>query len=225
LVTQSERFHPPVSGHSEGHSSDTVIDGEIVALDEVGKPSFNLLQGFGSASAIVLYAFDLLMLRGKDVRRWRLDDRREELRHILRRLPNTIRYSETFEVPLSDLVRTVREHQLEGIVAKRAGSEYRSGERCADWVKWRANKGQEFVIGGYTLNGALDSILVGYYAGRDLMYAASVRAGIPTQFRRVLPHHFEGLQIPRCPFVNLPDRGEGRWGEGLTPREWRHAVG
>jgi bifunctional non-homologous end joining protein LigD len=196
--------------------SDTVIDGEIVALDEVGKPSFNLLQGFGNASAIVLYAFDLLMLRGKDVRRWPLDDRREGLRHILRRLPNTIRYSETFNVSLPELMRTVRKHQLEGIVAKRAGSEYRSGERCADWVKWRANRGQEFVIGGYALNGnALDSILVGYYEDRKLMYAASVRAGIPSEFRHVLAPHFEKLRIPRCKFANLPDRTEGRWGEGL----------
>jgi bifunctional non-homologous end joining protein LigD len=212
----TRRFPDIVKGIAE-LQSDTVIDGEIVALDEGGKPSFNLLQGFGSASAIVLYAFDLLMLRGKDVRRWRLDDRREELRSIIQRLANTIRYSETFDVLLSDLVRTVREHQLEGIVAKRAGSEYRSGERCADWVKWRANRGREFVIGGYTLNGsALDSILVGYYKGRDFMYAGSVRAGIPSKLRPVFVFHFEKLRITRCPFANLPDRTEGRWGEGLT---------
>jgi bifunctional non-homologous end joining protein LigD len=57
---------------------------------------------------------------------------------------------------------------------------------------------------------------VGYYNGRDLLYAASVRAGIAPEFRRVLLPHFEELQIARCPFVNLPDRGEGRWGEDLT---------
>jgi len=58
--------------------NDTIIDGEIVALDPAGKPSFGLLQGFGSeASALVLYAFDLLMLRGKDVRLWPLEERRE----------------------------------------------------------------------------------------------------------------------------------------------------
>src|SRR5246127_2940641 len=62
--------------------SDTVIDGEIVALDKNGRPSFNLLQGFGNAQAIVLYAFDLLMLQGKDVRSWPLDDRRGHLREI-----------------------------------------------------------------------------------------------------------------------------------------------
>jgi len=87
-------------------------------------------------------------------------------------------------------------------VAKRAGSQYRSGERSADWVKWRANRGQEFVIGGYIPNGdALDSILVGYYEGRDLMYAASVRAGIPREFRRVLLPHF-----PRAAETAMPVR-------------------
>ena len=112
--------------------SDTVIEGEIVALDENGRPSINLLQGFGDAQAIVLYAFDLLMLQGKDVRLWPLDDRREQLREIVTTLPAIIRYSETFNVPLPELVKAVRKHQLEGIVAKRAGSQYRSGERSAD---------------------------------------------------------------------------------------------
>jgi bifunctional non-homologous end joining protein LigD len=91
---------------------DTIIDGEIVALDEHGRPSFNLLQGFGNVQAIVLYAFDLHMLQGKDVRSWPLDDRRGHLREIVQQLPDTIRYSETFNVPLAELVRAVRKHQL-----------------------------------------------------------------------------------------------------------------
>ena len=197
--------------------NDTIIDGEIVALDENGRPSFNLLQGFGDARAIVLYAFDLLMLRGKDVRLGRLEDRREQLREIIPTLPDSIRYSETFDAPLSELMREVKKHQLEGIVAKRAGSQYRSGARSPDWLKWRANRGQEFVVGGYIPNGdVLDSILVGYYEKRDLIYAASVRAGIPPELRRVLLPHFEELRKQRCPFRNLPDHGEGRWGDGLT---------
>ena len=213
----TRRFPAVVKGIAE-LPTDTVIDGEIVALDEHGKPSFNLLQGFGGeASAIVLYAFDLLMWRGKDLRLWPLEDRREQLREIVPHLPDAIRFSETFNVPLSELMRAVRKHRLEGIIAKRAGSQYRSGVRSPDWLKWRANRGQEFVIGGYIPNGGVvDSILVGYYDGRDLMYAASVRAGIPAEFRRALPPHFEELQIPRCPFANLPDHGEERWGEGLT---------
>jgi bifunctional non-homologous end joining protein LigD len=160
----TRRFPDVVKGIAE-LPSDTVIDGEIVALDASGKPSFNLLQGFGGgASAIVLYAFDLLMLRGKDVRLWPLEERREQLRQIIPHLAEAIRFSETFNVPVSELIREVRRHQLEGIVAKRAGSEYRSGARSADWLKWRANRGQKFVIEGYIPNGhALDSILVGYY--------------------------------------------------------------
>ena len=160
----TRRFPAVVKGIAE-LPSDTVIDGEIVALDETGKPSFNLLQGFGGgASANVLYAFDLLMLQSKDVRFWPLEERRDQLREIVHRMLDTIRYSETFNVPLSELVRAVRKHQLEGIVAKRAGSEYRSGKRSGDRIKWRANRGQTFVIEGYIPNGhALDSILVGYY--------------------------------------------------------------
>jgi ATP-dependent DNA ligase len=72
------------------------------------------------------------------------------------------------------------------------------------------------VIGGYIPNGdALDSILVGYYDGRDFVYVASVRAGIPPVSRRVLLPRFEELHKPRCPFANLPERTEGRWGERL----------
>jgi ATP-dependent DNA ligase len=87
--------------------------------------------------------------------------------------------------------------------------------RCL--LKWRANRGQEFVIGGYIPNGDIvDSILVGYYKARELTYAASLRAGFSDEFRRVLLPHLEELRIPRCPFANLPDRPEGRWGGGLT---------
>jgi len=197
---------------------DTAIDGEVVALDHSGRPSFELLQGLGGpAPLIVFYAFDLLMFRGKDVRPWCLEERRGQLGDMVAQLPDTVRYSDTFNVPLADLVLEVRKRKLEGIVAKRARSPYRSGERCGDWLKWRANRGQEFVIGGYVANGeALDSILVGYFKDAKLMYAGRIRAGIPTALRRVLLPHFEELRVARCPFRNLPDRTEGRWGEGLT---------
>jgi bifunctional non-homologous end joining protein LigD len=88
-----------------------------------GRPSFDLLQGFGRGETlVVLYAFDLLMLCGRDVRFWPLEERRTEVQQAIKGLPGTIRYSETFDVPLADLERAVRENQLEGIVAKRAGS-------------------------------------------------------------------------------------------------------
>ena len=198
--------------------SDTVIDGEIVALDQAGRPAFNQLQGFGGeVTEIVLYTFDLLMWRGKDVRPWPLEERRRHLREIAQQLPSTIRYSQRFDVALPDLISAVRHHGLEGIVAKRVGSPYRSGERCGDWLKWRANRGQEFVIGGYIPGDDLvDSILVGYYEDRDLIYAGRVRAGLTVVSRRVLVLYFEELRVPKCRFSNLPELTEGHWGEGLT---------
>jgi ATP-dependent DNA ligase len=184
--------------------ADTVIDAEVVALDLAGKPAFNLLAGFGGGAAeIVLYTFDLLKLRGNDVRSWPLEERRQNLREIAQQLPYTIRYSERFDVPATDLVMAVRQHGLEGIVAKCSGSPYRSGERCGDWLKWRANSAEEFVIGGYIPGDELvDSILVGYYEDHDLMYAGRVRAGLTARSRRALVPYFEELRVPRCPFSN-----------------------
>jgi ATP-dependent DNA ligase len=180
---------------------DTVIDGEVVALDKDGKPAFNLLQGFsGEAAEVVLYTFDLLMLRGKDVRFWPLEERRGRLREIVQQLPSTIRYSERFDVPLRVLISAVRQHQFEGIVAKRVGSPYRSGERCGDWLKWRANRGQEFVIGGYIPNhNIVDSILVGYYEVRDLIYAGRVRAGLTGNIPPAPAAAFRGAPDPKMP--------------------------
>jgi bifunctional non-homologous end joining protein LigD len=82
----TRRFPDVVRGIRE-LPDDTVIDREIVALDEHGRPSFNLLQGFGTAQSIVLYAFDLLMLRGKDVRLWPLEDRRDSFVRTVKHLP------------------------------------------------------------------------------------------------------------------------------------------
>jgi len=84
-------------------------------------------------------------------------------------------------------------------------------------LKWRANRGQEFVIDGYIPNGNLvDFNPGGYYNGRDLMYAGAVRAGISAELRRATLPHFETLRMPRCPFANPRNGTEGRWGEGLT---------
>jgi bifunctional non-homologous end joining protein LigD len=145
----------------------------------------------------VLYAFDLLMLRGRDVRYWPLDERRHELLETVKNLSDGVRYSETFNVPLADLECAVREHRLEGIVAKRAGSPYRSGERSSEWLKWRANRGQEFVVGGYIPNGnALESILVGYYERCQLIYAANVVPDFPASSGVRCCHTLKRFRLP-----------------------------
>ena len=111
----------------------------------------------------------------------------------------------------------------EGIVAKRRYSTYRAGDRSGDWVKSRANRGQELVISGYVpSSNTFDSILVGYYEGRDFTYAARIRSGFVPALRQRVFAQFRGLELAKCPFVNLPERGEGRWGEGLTAENMEH---
>ncbi len=138
-----------------------------------GRPSFSSLQNFGDgAAAILFYAFDAPVVAGADLRNKPLATRREMLRDLISKLPDTIRFSETFDASASELMAAVRSNGLEGVVAKRLDSSYKPGDRSGAWVKVRANRGQEPVIGGYIPGSTnFDSILVGYYEGRDLMYA------------------------------------------------------
>ena len=114
---------------------------------------------------------------------------------------------------------------LEGIVGKRKDSRYEAGKRSGSWIKHRVNRGQELVIGGY-LPGThgLDSIIVGYYRGKDLIYVASVRNGFVPASRRHLFEKLRPLVISECPFVNLPERHRSRWGEGLTTDDMKKCV-
>jgi ATP-dependent DNA ligase len=100
---------------------ETVIDGEVVAFDETGKPSFNVLQNYGSsAGAIFYYAFDVLVLRGRDVMSEPLVARRALLENrILPKLRDPIRYSRELKASLPDLIASVKAQGLEGLVAKK----------------------------------------------------------------------------------------------------------
>jgi DNA ligase D-like protein (predicted ligase) len=197
---------------------ETVLDGEIVAVNGDGRPSFSSLQNFRDGAATILfYAFDAPVLAGADLRSKPLATRRDMLREVISKLPDTIRFSETFDIPASELMAAVRSNGLEGVVAKRRDSLYKPGDRSGAWVKVRANRGQELVIGGYFPGStSFESILVGYYEGTDLMYAGRIRNGFTSASRRTVFSNFEGLAISKCPFRNLPKSRKGRWGEGLT---------
>jgi len=204
---------------------ESVLDGEIVALDESGKPSFHRLQNATVDTPVTFFAFDLLMWEGQDLRDRRLDERRELLRKIVAGLPNRIRFSETFHVSAEEMVAAVTEQGLEGIVAKRRDGRYESGKRTGAWVKLRIGGRQEFVIGGYTPQGRnFDSLIVGYYDGKKLMYAARVRAGFVPSVRLEIFNRLVGLQVASCPFANLPEDKKGRWGEGLTEDDMEKCI-
>jgi ATP-dependent DNA ligase len=198
---------------------ETVIDGEIVALDEEGRPSFNVLQNLGSSKApIVFYVFDVMILAGRNVMKEPLDTRRELLeRKILPKLKEPIRYLPELRATLPALIQAVKAQGLEGLVAKRRNSRYEARQRSGAWRKMRINKGQEFVIGGYTPSATnFDAIIFGHYDAHRLIYVARTRNGFTPALRANLFQRFQELEIATCPFVNLPEPRSGRWGQGLT---------
>lgn len=197
----------------------TILDGEIVAFDEEGRPSFNALQNFGSApGSVVYFVFDVLVLAGRDLTREPLQRRRELLQtKVLPKLKEPVRYSPPLEAELPVLVESVKAHGFEGLVAKRRNSPYEPGLRSGAWMKMRVNRGQEFVIGGYTRGTrTFDALVFGYYDRGKLLYVARTRNGFTPATRAQLFRRFKGLEIPDCPFVNLPEARSGRWGQGLT---------
>ena len=203
---------------------DTIVDGEIVALKASGQPSFNLLQNHRKdTQTIVFYAFDLLMLSGRNLQHRPLDERRALLeQRVMRRLREPVRFSAALEAPAKRLIEAVRALGLEGLIAKRRGSLYEPGRRSGAWLKFKLTQGQELVIGGYTPRDAnFDAILVGYYAGDQLIHVARVRNGFVPASRAALFKRFTGLQSESCPFANLPAARKGCWGAGVTAADMK----
>jgi DNA ligase D-like protein (predicted ligase) len=198
---------------------ETVLDGEVIALDDDGRPSFNILQNYGSSKAPVLYfVFDVMVLAGRDLMGEPLDVRRHVLEQkILPKLSEPVRYAAPLDASLPVLIESVQAQGLEGLVAKRRDSRYEAGLRSGAWQKMRVNRGQEFVIGGYTVGTKnFDALIFGYYEGDRLMYAARTRNGFTPALREQLFKRLRGLEIKDCPFANLPEAKSGRWGAGLT---------
>jgi bifunctional non-homologous end joining protein LigD len=136
-----------------------------------------------------------------------------------------IRIVDYAEASAAELLMAVRKQKLEGIIGKRKDSPYQPGKRSGVWIKYRVNRGQELVIGGYVpgVHG-LDSIIVGYYRNDELIYVARVRNGFVPASRRQLFEKLRPLVKADCPFVNLPETHRSRWGEGLTADDMKKCV-
>jgi bifunctional non-homologous end joining protein LigD len=202
------------------HADQAVVDGEIVAVDAAGRPSFQALQHRSAhpAHAIVFYAFDLLHLEGVDLTRTPLDERRAKLPAVLN--GSGVLLSSELPGAAADVIKAVISLGLEGIIAKRRTSRYLPGERNADWVKLKLDRQQEFVVGGYRPGPhGIDALLVGYYEGRDLRFAGKVRAGFTPLLRREVAARVRPLEASRCPFVDLPNSRTSHWGGGVTAEQ------
>jgi bifunctional non-homologous end joining protein LigD len=207
---------------------ETILDGELVALDDEGRPQFSLLQSFRSAADRVRFvAFDILKLRGRDLTKLPLLERKKILEREVSDRAAQILVTEFSEGSAAGMLREVKERRLEGLIAKRADSVYEPGERSGAWVKHRVNQGQEFVVGGYIPGThGIEALLVGFYRGKELLYVVSLRAGFSAESREQVFAKIKALAMDECPFANLPQEGsKSRWGgEGMTSEKMRKVT-
>jgi bifunctional non-homologous end joining protein LigD len=197
-----------------------LLDGEIVALDAEGRPSFQALQHRSLKDLVLTYvAFDVLTIGKRSLLAEPLSVRRTRLASVLS--GSRVMQSEPLPGKPDVIERAIRDFGLEGVVAKRDDSVYRPGQRSDAWVKVKFSPRQEFVIGGYKLNGrSIESVVVGYYDARRLLFAAQVRNGFTPHVRAELRQRLTPLTVARCPFANLPNSaGRSRWGSGITAED------
>jgi DNA ligase D-like protein (predicted ligase) len=199
------------------NAQSAVLDGEVVAVDASGRPSFQALQHRAGhpAHAIVFYAFDLLHLDGENLTTLPLEDRRAKLPAVLKN--SGILLSHELPGSAAQVTEAVGRLGLEGVIAKRRASRYEPGLRTGAWVKLKLDKQQEFVVGGYRPGThGVDALVVGYYEGKALHYAGKVRAGFTPHVRRDVHAALVPFHTTTCPFADIPNSKTSHWGAGIT---------
>ncbi len=199
-------------------AEEAVVDGEVVALDPGGHPSFQMLQHRASGEGIIVdYVFDLLHLDGTDWTHRPLEERRARLAELV--AGTDLRFSASLEGTGERIVPEIRKLGLEGVVAKRRHSTYESGERSGAWQKFKMSPEQEFVIGGFKPGTPLESLVVGYYDQGRFICAGKVRQGLDSRNRKELFERLKSHKTAKCPFANLPNARKSHWGEGITAEQ------
>ncbi len=182
-----------------------ILDGEIVAFDAAGKPSFNALQNRGQS--VVFYCFDLLYFGGIDLRQSPYEDRRRYLTQCLLPSPR-VQLVHASEDGV-ELYRAALASGFEGVVGKHKQSRYEPGKRSASWVKVKATRSAEFVVGGYTKGrgsrAPLGALLVGTWEGKKLRYASHVGSGFDERSLPRVRARLEPLERKTCPFAEKPE--------------------
>ena len=209
-------------------ADECVLDGEVVALDEEGRSSFQLLQGLempGHNAPIVFYVFDLMQLNGRSLTGVPLRARKEVLAKLCDDVGDPIRYSGEISGDPRTLLKEVQRRGLEGLIGKLRDSTYEPGSRSGTWIKLKCVNEQEFVIGGFTPpQGArqhFGAILVGYYEGKKFLFAGKVGTGFNTKSLASLYKKLKNEQRDDCPFADLPSKQGGQWVQGITPSMMR----
>jgi bifunctional non-homologous end joining protein LigD len=210
---------PEVANDLAAQAVDTmVLDGEIVALDENGRPSFNALQNRAQLKTakeiadaqrqtpVVMLCFDLLHFAGINLRPASYVDRRRYLSQCLLPSPHLqlVHASDDGE----KLYAAAMASGFEGIVAKRKDSAYQPGKRSSSWLKIKTTSTEDFVVGGYTKGKGerepLGALLLGYWIGSKLQYAGHVGSGLTEGIVKDLRKRFTKLERKTTPFAEPP---------------------
>jgi bifunctional non-homologous end joining protein LigD len=219
---------------------DAMIDGELVALDAHGVSRFQLLQNALRAEATLLYCvFDLMFLAHEDLRGLPLIARKEHLRRVLPKHP-LLSFSEHFPQHGTKFFKQAQKTGLEGIMAKRAASLYRSGARSTDWLKIKTARRQEVVIVGFTAprrsRPRFGSLVLAVREGEAWRYIGHVGTGFSHASLEDLHRRLWPLRTPSSPFrervkdsavttwVKPKLVGEVKFTEWTAAGEMRHPV-
>ena len=235
LTDRFPRVAADLAAAAEGHAS-LVVDGEICALDDAGRPSFSAMQ-LGRPETPIIYAlFDLLELDGHSTIDLPLRERRELLERLVGDTKSSLRFSDSFDDGAA-LLKAVREQGLEGVMAKRSSSRYVPGTRSSDWVKVKAHMRQEFVICGWTAGygnraARFGALALGMRKGGELVYVGNCGTGFSDAVIDDLAKRLAPLERATSPFTPEPKMQKVRKGDvvWVEPRlvcevefaEWTH---
>ena len=185
-----------------------ILDGEIVAFDAGGKPSFHAMQNRGPAERVVYYCFDLLHFAGVDLRSAPYRDRRRYLAQCLQ--PSALVQFVHAQEDGVALHAAALANGFEGLVGKRKDARYEAGKRSASWLKVKPTRSADFVIGGYTRGKGsrepLGALLVGTWEGRQLRYASHVGSGFDEASLAQVQARLQPLHRETCPFAEAPEQ-------------------
>jgi len=208
-ISLAKKF-PPVMDALRKFGFDAVLDGEIVVVDDQGRPDFQALQHYqGSGSGHLLYyVFDLLYFQGHDLTNLPLLRRKKLLKKILPSSPK-IRFSDHVEKEGGLFYKVSKEKGLEGVVAKHSQSAYEIGKRSRQWLKVKTRLTQEGVIAGFTEPGggrkSFGALVLGVFEGDALMYIGNVGSGFSEKDLKDIRDQLEPLVQQACPFAVKPE--------------------
>ncbi|RYB01779.1 DNA ligase D [Lichenibacterium ramalinae] len=208
---------------------DGIIDGEVVALDGMGAPSFSALQAAisdGRTADLTYFVFDLLFAGKTDLRSLPLSERKGRLHTLVEGARANVRFVEHFATSGEEMLESVSRMGLEGIISKRLDAPYRSG-RSESWGKSKTREGQEVVIGGWTTTGKeFRSLLAGVYRDGDLVYVGRIGTGFGRDVVEVILPRLSAVEAEHSPFTGrgAPKKAAGvHWVRPDLVAEIHHA--